>query len=165
MAGGFKSLRDALLPVADNLRGMPAVLGMRIHVVAVRVRTWSGERAGVGQPSDTTTGLKIDLGLKNVKVRNVSQKDVIASGGLYTDQDLVVGPITPPFQGSTLDNDAIAIFDPVVNGIPQTAVEVFFRVQGPGYSTAGDWFQKWGQRTDQPYRYMIYLRKTGVVMQ
>jgi hypothetical protein len=158
VAGGSKTLRDALLPLVDGLRGLPGLFGLRLHVASILVRTWSGPRVGEGVSTDVTSGLKIDRSLANVKVRNVRQHEVIASGGLYTDQDLVVGPITPPYTGSTLDNDAIAIFDPPVTGIP---TEVLFNVQGPGYSAAGDWFVKFSQRTDQPFRYMIWLRKTG----
>jgi hypothetical protein len=158
VAGGNKTLRDALLPVVDALRNMPAVIGLRLHVAAIVVRRWTGGSLGVGTFIDSVSGLKIDRGLSNVKVRNLSQRDIIASGGIYTDQDVVVGPITPPYTGSTLDNDAISVFDPPVLGGP---VEVLFRIQGPGYSAAGDWFRKIGQRTDQPFRYMLYLRKTG----
>ncbi len=152
------TLRDTLLPALDQIRAIPAILGLRSHVISITVRVWTGSRPGVGTYTPTATLTKLDLGAYNVKVRNVSQREAIASAGLYTDQDLVVGPITPPFSGSALDNDNISVFDPPVGGSP---TEVFFNIQGPGYSVNGDWFKKIAQRTDQPFRYMFWLRKTG----
>lgn len=156
MAFGSSTLRDSLLPALDVIRGIPAQMGLRPHTVSITVRTWSGSRAGLGSNTDTTTGIKQDLGIYPIKVRNMSQKDIIASGGLYTDQDVVAGPITPPYIGSLLDNNAIAIFDP-----PSQGAEVFFLITGPGYPTAGAYFKKIGQRVDTPMRYTLYLRKTA----
>jgi hypothetical protein len=161
VVGQGATLRAALLPIADNLRGLPALLGMRPHILSVRIQQWTGERAGIGAHVDTTTGMKVDLAIGNVKVRNVSQKEIIASAGAFVDQDVVAGPITPPYPGSFKDNDAIAIFDAVLTNSPTV---IAFNIQGPGYSANGDWFKKIGQRVDQPLRYMLYLRKTGQVM-
>lgn len=152
------TLRDTLLPALDQIRAIPAILGLRPHIVSITVRVWTGQQPGDGTYTPTATREKLDLGSYNVKVRNVTQREVIASGGLYVDQDLVVGPITPPYSGSALDNDNISTFDPVVGGSP---TEVFFNIQGPGYGANGDWFQKIAQRVDQPFRYMFWLRKTG----
>lgn len=161
MAGGSTTLRDSLLPAVDLIRGIPGQMGLRPHVVSILVRTWSGPRVGVGASSDTETGLKTDLGLTQTKARNITQAEVIASGGLYSTQDIMVGPITPPFTGSTADNDAISIFDPPPNGAP---VEVFFRIRGPGYPAGGGWFVKKAQMTDKPFRYMLILQKAGFVV-
>jgi hypothetical protein len=152
------TLRDSLLPALDAIRGIPSTLGLRQQILSVKRRVWTGERPGIGTYTDTSVTLYVNLGLGNIKVRNLSQKDVIASGGLYTDQDLVAGPITPAYTGSGADGNTIGIFDPPVGTNP---TEVFFNVVGPGYSATGDWFKKIGQRTDQPFRYMLYLRKTG----
>lgn len=156
------TLRDALLPIVDTIRGIPVIFGLRPHITLVLIRTWSGERPGIGTFIDTTVGLKVSGGLGFVKVRNVQQHEVIASGGLYTDQDLIVGPITPPYQGSATDNDSIALFDPPTTA---NATEIHFNIQGPGYSLAGDWFKKIAQRTDQSFRYMLWIRKTGEIFQ
>jgi hypothetical protein len=159
MASGSQTLRDSLLPAVDIIRGIPAILGLRPHIVTVRVRTWDGARPELGAPTDVDSPLKVDVAIANVKVRNVTQKEIVASAGLYTQQTLVVGPITPPYLGSRVDNDQINIFDPPVG---TSALEVFFQIQGPGYNgTPGDWFKKVAQRTDQPFRYMLWLEKTG----
>lgn len=157
MAGGNSNLRDSLLPALDTIRGIPGQLGLRLFTVSITKRLWAGADIGLGTSSDTTTGVKIDLGAFPVKIRNLSQRDAIASGGLYTDQDIEVGPITPPFAGSAADGDAISVFDPPVG----TYQELFFNITGPGYSVAGDWFDKISQRTDRSFRYTFVLRKNG----
>lgn len=160
MAGGNSTFRDSLLPAVDVLRGIPAALGLRLFTVAVLYRTWSGSRVGVGSATDALTGVKVDLGIYPTKVRVLTVKDIVASGGIYTDQDVEVGPITPPFSGSSQDGDAITVFDPVPGQAPG---EVFFRITGPGYPTAGAWFRKISQRVDKSFRYTFIVRKTAEV--
>lgn len=158
MAGGANDLRDSLLPAVDAIRGIPGLLGLRLYTVTITARQWTGARVGTGTSSDTTTGLKIDLGAYPVKFRILTNKEVVSSGGLYQDQDAEVGPITPPYTGSTQDNDAIAVFDPPPGSNP---VEVFFNVIGPGYASPGAWFEKVSHRVDQSFRYTFVLRKTA----
>jgi hypothetical protein len=159
MASGASTLRDALLPAVDIIRGVPAALGMRLHTVQVVSRSWSGARIGLGTKTDTTTGVKIDLGIYQTKVRQVTERDIVASGGLYSSMDLKVGPITPPYAGSAADNDAISVFDPPVG----TNTEVFFNIQGPGMPTGGAWFKKVSQDVSRPFRYEFIVRKTAEV--
>lgn len=158
MAGGFTTLRDSLLPAVDVIRALPAQFGMRLFTVAIYQRVWSGSRAGLGINTDTSTGLKVDLGVYPTTVRAVTVQEVIASAGLYTDQDLRVGPITPPYRGSTADGDAISIFDPAENALP---LELFFLITGPGYPATGAYFKKISQDVTKPFRYMFTVRKTA----
>ncbi len=151
------TLRDAWLPAIDAWRGWPGLLGLRLFTVAVVSRTWTGARPGLGTSSDLTTGVKTDLGLFPVKVALVSANEIIAAGGLYEQQDIKVGPITPPYTGSVLDGDAITVFDPPVGA---TGFELFFKVTGPGYP-GGHWFKKVSQDVTHTFRYSFVLRKTG----
>ena len=158
MAGGATTLRNSLLPALDIIRGIPSQLGMRLYTVAVFQRVWSGTRAGLGANTDTTTGVKVDLGIFATTVRAVTLQEVIASAWLYTQQDLRIGPITPPFAGSTQDGDAITVFDPPENVSP---LELLFLITGPGYPTSGAYFKKISQDVSRPLRYMFVVRKTG----
>ena len=154
----MSTLRDDLLDVVDDIRGIPGDLGLRLFTVSVIVVTWTGARPGVGSSTTTVTRVKAGLGRFDVKVRNVSQRDAIASGGLYTDQDIEVGPITPPFVGIDEGNATTELDPPTTT----TAREVFYRVTGPGMaSTSGDTYEKIGQRVDRSFRYMLTLRKTA----
>lgn len=150
------SLRDALLPVVDELRGIPDQLGLRRFDVSIVVRSWSGSRPGLGANTDTTKQILVDLGQFSPKVVQVTQKDIIASGGIYNDQDLKVGPITPEFAGSAPNNAAISDFDPAGN-----RQEVFFKITGPGMETGGSWFKKIGTDTSKNFRYMFIVRRTA----
>ena len=160
MAGGATSLRDALLPVVDVFRSLPGALGLRLFSVSIVQRTWAGTRAGLGTSTDVATGLKVDLGIYQTKITLISANDAIASGGLYTNQDLRVGPITPPFSGSFADGDAITVFEPVVGASP---TEIFFNVKGPGYPAAGAWFSKISQDVTKSFRYTFVIRRTAEI--
>ena len=161
--GQASDFRNALLPMVDAMRNIPNVFGLRLHTVAVVQRSWTGSGVGLGTKTDVVTGIKIDLGIGASKVRNLSQREVIASGGLYTEEDVMVGPFTPPYAGSTADNDAINIFDPPVPAITNDVSEILFRITGPGYPPTGAYFKKIEQRVDKPFRYTMVLRKTGEV--
>jgi len=163
MATGV-NLRTGLLPVVDGVRGLPGLLGLRIYTVQVCYETWSGTdasgRSGVGIGTKTLSALmtlRVDQGGAAPHVRQVSQKDIIASGNLYQDQDLKVGPMTPPYTGSTKDDDQILIFDPA--STPPESLHFF--VTGPGYAS-GAWFKKIGDKVDGPISWFIFLRKNPV---
>lgn len=155
-----KSLRDGLLPALDIVRGIPGQLGLRLFTVTVYIRRWSGERPGVGTVTEQSFELRVSKGGQPVKVRTLTTREVVASGGLYRDLDIEVGPLTPPYPGSDADESAIDIFDPDLD--TNTAVEMYFKVTGPRTTDLG-WYKKIEQRTDRPLRYMLVLRKTGEV--
>jgi hypothetical protein len=161
MAGNTITPRNLLLPVVDKLRGIPGIFGLRLYAVSLVTRTWSGSRPGVdaSTSSDATAPMTVDLTKFNIKVRQVTSREVLASGGDYRDEDLKVGPITPPYQGSTADNDAIAIFDPPT---ATAATELFFNITGPGFQRpAGAWFKKVSQNVTAPMHYEVVVRHTG----
>jgi hypothetical protein len=154
------SLREALLPVIDQLRGLPGQLGLRQFTVSIIKREWTGSRVGLGFSTDTETPIRVDLGSYTPKVVMLSSRDIMASGGLYTDQDLKIGPITPPFTGSTVDGNDITVFDPTPNESP---TEIFFLITGPGYPEEGAWFKKIAQDVTGNFRYMFTVRKTAEI--
>lgn len=91
------TLRESLMPVVDNLRALPQTLGFRTMEVRIRRRVWPGaigDDSG-GPPVDT------DLVLSPwPRVKEVTGKDVAASGGTYRTGDLNIGPITPAYSVS-----------------------------------------------------------------
>jgi len=153
------TFREGLLPALDVIRGIPGQLGLRLFEVTVVQRSWSGPRAGIGGRVDTSTAVRVALGTYQTKVRQVTERDIIASGGVYNTQQFVVGPITPPFTGSAADGDAITAFEPPVGTAP---TEVFFNIKGPGFPTAGGWFKKVGQDVTKSFRYTFVVEKTAV---
>lgn len=149
------TLRSGLLPALDAIRGIPDALGLRLYTVSIRVRTWSGTRPGVDSstPSDADKYFYVDAGTHRPHVVQVTQRDIIASGGVYQDQDVKVGPITPPYTGGGVD---ITAFDPAMTSSP---VEVFFLISGPGMAAGGSWYRKVGQDVSRPLSYFFTLRR------
>jgi hypothetical protein len=93
-------------------------------------------------------------------VRQLTQRDVIASGGLYTTQDLEI-TLTPAFSTAVLTGGlSVLSLDPATTSHPQ---EIFFKVTGPGYPS-GAWFKKIGQNFSEALTYKITLRKTAEVV-
>ena len=152
------TLRDALLPAIDAIRGIPDALGVRLYDVTIRVRTWSGSRPGVDASTSTDADsiFYVDAGTHRTRVVQVTSRDVIASGGMYQDQDLKVGPLTPAYTGGGVD---VSLFDPPTGAAP---VEVFFKIAGPGMASGGSWFKKINTNTvPSPFGYTFVVRATG----
>ncbi len=117
-----------VLPALDALRGIGGLLGLRVFTVKVRKRVWSGVPAGYrpGAPGvpgmtkvDTDTVLTnqaADGSLQPVRVRQVTRREVMSSGGQLADRDLRVGPMTPTFAASFLP--AGGVTDATVNPAP-----------------------------------------------
>lgn len=144
----------ALLRRVDEIRGIPGDGGLRPYDATIRVRTWSGPIIGQGTKADVDSPLRVANGTARVKVRQLNGRDVIASGGVFTDQDYELGPLTPPYPGSA-DNSALAIAHPDTTG----NVELFFRLVGPEIPS-GAWFRRVGQRSTSALHYTAILRKT-----
>src|SRR5205085_2172940 len=110
-SGDRMTIREDFLPVVDEYRGLlDTQFGLRRYDVAMVVTTWSGELPGDGEPTPTVTPIVVD-GNKRPKVEQLSEREVLASGGLYQDQDVRVGPLTPEFDGG---GTAITAIDPAV---------------------------------------------------
>lgn len=150
------------------MRSIGGLLGLRVFTVTVRVRTWDGSQPGNGAYTDVDTSLVNTMTTGQtfpVRVQQVSRRDVIASGGVYTDRDLRFGPMTPPypagifpaggFDDSTLD---------VAPSAEEQAREVFWRITGPsqGIPPQGAWFEKVGEEYTALHAYVI-LRANGRV--
>ena len=116
-----------ILRPLDSLRGIAGVLGLRPYTVTVRVRVWSGERPGLGSRLDVDTVLYNVLGGVQypVRVRTRSQRDVIASGGQFSDHQFLVGPMTPQYVGGGY---LVGQLDPAPTN---SATEVVWFMSGP----------------------------------
>ncbi len=150
------SLADELKLALDSVRAIPGILGLRPYTVSVRVRSWSGSRAGLGTATDVDSQLLV--GGLPPDVRQLTQRDVIASGGLYSTQDYEV-TLTPDFTSGDLTGGISAsVLDPDVGSHPQ---EIFFQLTGPG--SPGSFYKKVGQDISNILTYKITLRKTGEI--
>jgi hypothetical protein len=149
---------DNIRKALDRARSAPARFGLRSHTVLVRVRTWNGARVGLGTSTDVDTALTTVDGFSPY-VRQLSQKDVFASGGVYSDQDFEI-KLTPAY----VVNSVAGGFDPTAfdpdttSGVP---TELFFRISGAGIAGSGEWYEKKSQRADSSLTYTFVVSKTG----
>lgn len=89
-----------ILPDLDAIRsGVPSDIGVRSATIIVRKTLMTGSMIDDPTVSTTDTPIVSSTG-DRYKVRDLSTKDVVSSGGLYQSGALRVGPITPPFPGS-----------------------------------------------------------------
>lgn len=106
----MSTLRDQLLPVVDQLRALPQQFGIRRYTVTLRTRTWSGDRAGRGTPTDA------DVVLSPVpRVRVVTTAEIAASGGTYREGDFRVSAITPNYAGGGYSPTALQVRPTALN--------------------------------------------------
>lgn len=150
------SFKDSLLPVVESIRGIPGQLGLRVFTVAgVVTKTYSGPRIGQGSVATTEVDLSVAFGMQPPKVRQLSQEDIVRSGGELETVQFEIGPVTPNFAGGGF---AYSVFEPVTTS---SLTEVFFRIVGPGTQTDGDWFVKTSAKRDRPFRFMVTVKKTA----
>jgi len=158
------TFRDAILPALDQVRSIGGLLGLRRFVVTVHVRTWSGERPGVGTTIDRSVILTNQgpgaATTAPVQVNQLSAKDIIASGGLYRDRDMKVGPMTPTYAATNSLN--AGGFDDSTLDVPTTSspTEIFWNITGDGMPAGGVWCDKIGEEATALHYYVI-LRATG----
>jgi len=152
------TLRTALLPVADAMRSIPGMFGVRNFTLQVITRTWSGTKVGEGTVTLKAVAIYAGQGKFNARVRQVSQNQIAASGGYLQEQDVMVGPITPPFKANDINNADVSIWDPQVNA---KATEVLFLIKGPGDEVAGDYYKCFQRETNPSFRFTLWLRRTG----
>lgn len=142
------------LNILDSARALLSDVGLRPYRVSVRVTKWK-ESLGVGPKTVTDTELTVADG-KPPKVRQLSAKEIVASGGQLGDLMLEVGPLTPPYTGGGVETSDIT---PETNAFEQ---EVQYIVFGPGMPSDGALFSKVSDKFDSPFRYMFTIKKTGV---
>jgi len=155
------SFRDDLLPDLDEIRGISDELGLRVFSVFVQRNTWSGSRPGMGNvtpgPIVQLVNTRPDGSTAPVLVRQVTSQDIIASGGVYSDGDYKVGPMTPPYPGGGVGDDAL---DPTPTATPTQAVEIVWTMKGPGLPANGAIMKKINEEATWAHSFLM-LRNTG----
>jgi hypothetical protein len=152
------TLKDQIRYSADVARKQPGLLGLRPWRVYLATEVWTGERPGLGTRTLATTELTVADGYAP-RVTLISQRDVIASNGLYQDQDLRVGPLTKSYTvDATTGGMSASAFDPSVGATP---TQVLFKVTGDDLPVTGAIYQKVSQEIISAHSYSLILRKTA----
>jgi hypothetical protein len=147
------TLRDELLPLIDDLRGIAGDLGMHRFQVWVRTVTWSGARIGLG--NKTTTDTRLLVGGQDPKVKVLKDESIVAGADDLQGAEFEIGPLTPSFGtgGYTLDT-----LDPSQSSTP---TQYYFLLKGPGLPTNGLLCQKTQDDVGKPLRYVFRVRSIG----
>jgi hypothetical protein len=147
------ALKDDLLPLVDELRGLPGELGFRPYQVWVRVVESAGTRPGMGTKAVSETRLLV--GGRDPKVREVKRRDVVAGSNNLLNVEYDIGPLTPEFGGGGISHDTI---NPQRSSTP---TEVLFLLKGPGMPSTGLLCQRIGDHVDRPLRIVVRVKSTG----
>lgn len=127
--------RQTYLQIANSIRkSIPAALDVRQqHKLVIVTRTWEGSRIGAdGGYHDT----RLEL-VERYKARHVTQREILASGGLYEAGQISVGPITPtdgdPLTGAggTTGYCIHQLRPDTAPRIGKRTQEVFYELSGP----------------------------------
>lgn len=148
------TLRTGLLKRIDKIRQIPQRLDLRQNRVFVVIRQSGGAVVGQGTAVDLVTELFIS-GSYRIKAQQVSMKDIVASGGYLTDQDVKVGPFTPEYLSGGVPRD---VFDPPVANSPR---EILFLVTGHGMPANGRYYKRQYDESLMNFHNTLYLRATG----
>jgi hypothetical protein len=145
---------DGVLPILDKARALLDEVGLRPFTVTVRTVTWSGERVGLGTATTVDTPLTV-ADNKRVKVRQLKGQEVVAQGGLYGEQWLLVGPFTPAYSGGGVSESTL---NPATVSGPR---EVYYKVTDSRAGTT--WYDLVTINTDSSFRSTMVLRKSSKV--
>lgn len=95
------TLRDALLPVADALRQLPQVFGLRRYGVTIRRRVWSGTYPGDGTPVDQDIVLspipRVRNSFSSSTLSPQALQYILANGNVIDDRYYQIQSITPSY--------------------------------------------------------------------
>jgi hypothetical protein len=150
---GTLPITPALL---DSIRtSYPNDYALRPVTLTVRVKTWSG--TSVGPPGTATTDDTVIAGPagNRYKLRAVTEKDIVASGGKYQAGQYRVGPITPPYAGGPITADDI--IPPKIAGLGR---EVYYGVTDATGIT--QWCSMVGAETMHALHWYLVLKPTGI---
>jgi len=143
------TLLDDLRELADETRGIAETdIPIRTTQVTVRRRVWD-TAIGTGSYRD------FDLVMpQRYPVRNMTSKEISASGGRYSTEDLKWGPITPSFEGG--GGYALADICPRAEPGLEHRTQIFYLLTG---AVTGE-YKLDSFSSTRPFRYMVVLLRS-----
>lgn len=141
------TLRDELLPIVYDARGIAGELGFRTHTAAIVVASTSGTHTGDGSRTETVTAL-VEGNSQPPRIKWLKDDEVAL--GQLPKGSVTVGPITPTY--TSLD---------LLNGTDMNDGEVrLLRITGPNHPDGAD-YTIHGVSADRALRYMITAYPVG----
>lgn len=141
------SLRTSALKIANKLRALPSKPALDIYTTSVTIRTRTNAGGRIGVDAVKTD---VDVVIRpRPKVREVNQREIAGSGGLYQAGDVKVGPITPAHSGGGYTAAQLA---PVTS---TNGVEIIYVLSG---GVTGE-YKRVDLTTDRAFSYWLLLRR------
>jgi hypothetical protein len=159
---------DSIKFAADAALSVPNLIDLRQYSVTLNTVIWSGARPGLG----TVTNISVPVfnfdgyfegqpndGYVNPKFRQVNKQEIVLSGGVLKDQDVVIGPFVFPYDDGLGDSGGLdpTVFSPQIS----MTTEFYINIQGPNFPVGGSNFKKIWDNTQLNVMYRVYLRNTG----
>ena len=118
------AFRDDLISVVDEIRQdvLVDLTGLRLHVVATRLRSWSGAQIGKGTATDTTVTLA-----PRPRVRPPAPRLIAESAGKVLDGDRIIDKISATYDIADLTGGTLAAsteWAVLIDGDPYRVVDM-----------------------------------------
>jgi len=138
---------DDMRELADGVRAISeTTIPIRTTQVIVRTRVWPQR---IKQPNTSPRDYDLVMPLRYL-VRYLTSKEIAASGGRYTTEDVRWGPITPLYAGTSGSGGySIAQLNPAAD----THTEILYMLSG---GITGE-YRLDNIDTAKPFRYMLTL--------
>ena len=154
------ALVDDLRPLFDLEGTLSAEFGLRPYTVTIRTETWSGARVGAGTLSTSDVVLSpVPLVQQNSGANSRSWYGggfIQGANGELILAEYRVGPITKPYTGGGYTISQLA---PPVTG---AKVRTLVMLSGDGFLSAGEPFEILHVDAQDPFAWMLYLRRRPV---
>ena len=164
VSDGAITTGSAVLTCATSLPFTTADVGKTISVVgagasaATLITTIAGFTSAsvvtlASNAATTVAAAAVAYGYP-VLVQQLTRSELVASAGLYTAQDLKIGPLTPAYTLPVTGGYADAAIEPLV----VNATEVFWLISGPQLPAVGGVFVQIGEEATALH-YAVIVRK------
>lgn len=137
------------LKILDQARAKLDTVGLCPFQVFVRVRTWSGDRVGMGTSSDVVQPITVANG-KRPQVELVREKSIVSPGTPLMTATFLVGPLTPEYPGGGVPTS-------LLSPAGGKNIEVAFIVKGPDLPATGLLCKKTKLDASNPFRLVLTL--------
>ena len=150
------TLREALLPTVNDLRGISAELGLRRYRLFIRRRTWTGAKPGLGNFTNVDTEVVPPPRIMHPKLQSTDPHEIAGAAGSFREGDYFVSNITPAFYQDGLQVGGYTPDD--LRPRPATASEeIVYVLRGDDGTTECTLIEDF---FDRAFRFQLKLRQT-----
>lgn len=154
--GSSVSFRNCMLQLADRIRGLAGLFGVRQYRVYLEVTSWSGGQRGSGTPTVTTTEITEGADSQPPKVTWEDGAEIAFSGESMG--SVRIGPVTPNYSvDGTIGGTSLADLAPTPSNRNST---VRVRLTGPRFPS-GAYFNIAALEHHRGYQYVLVVNRSS----